>query len=69
MAELQSLSGVLHVEQLSATRFRILHAAESNPGSALLALAAQHGWQAEQLVPLQMRMEDAFVQITQEQMK
>ena len=67
LTELQALSGVLHVEQLSATRFRILHAADSNPGSALLALAAQHGWQAEQLVPLQMRMEDAFVQITQEQ--
>lgn len=67
LAELQALSGVLHVEQLSPTQFRVLHAADSNPGSALLALAAQHGWRAEQLVPLQMRMEDAFVQITQEQ--
>jgi len=65
LAELQAIAGVQQVEQLSATQFRILYEAGTNPGAALLALAAQRGWQAEQLVPLQARLEDVFVQITQ----
>jgi ABC-2 type transport system ATP-binding protein len=64
IAALQAIAGVQQVEQLSAAQFRILHEAGSNAGAALLALAAQHGWQAEQLVPLQARLEDVFLQIT-----
>jgi len=67
LAELQALNGVQQVEQLSTTQFRVLHAADANLGPALLALAAQHGWQAQQLVPLQSRLEDVFVQITESQ--
>lgn len=67
LAELQAIAGVRQVEPLSATQFRILHTAETDPGSALLALAAQNGWQAKQLVPLQARLEDIFVQITENQ--
>ena len=65
LAELQALAGVEQVEQLTATQFRILHTPDSNTSAMMLALAAQHGWQAEQLVPLQSRLEDIFVQITQ----
>ena len=65
IAELQAIAGVRQVEPLSATQFRILCEADTNPGADLLALAAQHGWQAEQLVPLQARLEDVFMQITQ----
>lgn len=65
LAELQAIAGVQQVEQLSTTQFRIFYEAGANPGAALLALAAQHGWQAEQLVPLQARLEDVFMQITQ----
>jgi ABC-2 type transport system ATP-binding protein len=71
LAELQAIAGVKQVEQLSATQFRILYAAEADQpagpdsGTALLALAAQRGWQAKQLVPLQTRLEDVFVQITE----
>ena len=65
LAELQAISGVEQVEQLSATQFRILCAADTNSGAVLLELAAQHGWQAEQLVTLQSRLEDVFMQITQ----
>jgi len=71
LTELQGIDGVAQVEQLSATRFRIMCAADAEPanalnlGSQLLGLAAQRGWQAEQLSPLQARMEDVFVQITQ----
>lgn len=67
LAELQAIAGVQQVEPLSATQFRILHAPDTDPGTALLALAAQRGWQAKQLVPLQARLEDVFVQITENQ--
>ena len=65
LAELQAIAGVQQVEQLSATQFRVLHTAESDPGSLLLTLAAQQGWQAQQLTPLQAKLEDVFVQLTQ----
>ncbi|MBI5659207.1 MAG: ABC transporter ATP-binding protein [Nitrosomonadales bacterium] len=64
ISELQAISGVLHAERLSATQFRVLHPADANPGAVLLALAAQRGWRAEQLVPLQSSLEDVFVKIT-----
>ena len=65
LSELQAIAGVQQTERLSATQFRILHVADANPGAALLALAAQRGWQAEQLVPLQSSLEDVFVKITE----
>jgi len=67
LAELQAIAGVQQVEPLSSTQFRILHTHGTDPGTALLALAAQNGWQAKQLVPLQARLEDIFVQITENQ--
>lgn len=57
--------GVINVEALSATRFKILHTIEANTAEALLSLSAQQGWQAQQLTPLQGNLEEAFVQITQ----
>lgn len=65
LAELESIAGVTSVEQISATQFRVLHAPDNNPGSALMQLAAQHDWQLEQLTPLQARLEDIFVKITE----
>ena len=50
---------------LSATRFKILHTLDSNTAESLLTFSAQQGWQAQQLTPLQGNLEDAFVQITQ----
>ena len=71
LAELQAIEGVQQIEPLSGTQFRILYAVDANngpdPGSKLLELAAQHGWQAKQLVPLQARLEDVFMQITQDE--
>ena len=63
----QAIADIQQVDPLSTTQFRILHAADANPSAALLALAAQHGWQAEQLVPLRTRLEDVFMQITQDE--
>ena len=65
ISELGSVPGVINVEALSATRFKILHTLEANAAEALLALSAQKGWQAQQLTPLQGNLEDAFVHITQ----
>ena len=67
LSALQDITGVTHAEQLSANQFRVLHTAEHNPSAELLALAAQHGWLLEQLTPLQARLEDVFVKITDEE--
>ena len=64
LSALEGIAGVTSVEQLSATRFRMLHAPDASVGDALLTLAAQHGWQLEQLTPLQATLEEAFAQIT-----
>ncbi len=67
---LRAINMVTEVEQLSPTQFKILHTHATNssatPAATLLALAAQHGWQAQQLVPLKARLEDVFNQLTQD---
>lgn len=65
--ELYKVAGVLNVEALSATRFKILHTIDANTAEALLSLSAQLGWQAQQLTPLQGNLEDAFVHLTRKQ--
>jgi ABC-2 type transport system ATP-binding protein len=61
---LSAVPGVINVEALSATRFKILHTIDANTAEALLTLSAQQGWQAQQLTPIHGNLEDAFVQIT-----
>jgi ABC-2 type transport system ATP-binding protein len=61
---LEGIVGISHVEQLSATQFRVLHAPDRNPKAALLTLAEQKNWQLEQLTPLHATLEDIFVRIT-----
>ncbi len=65
LTELQGIAGVTLAEQLSATQFRILHQIDANPAAALLSLAAQHGWRAEQLIPLHNNLEEVFMRITE----
>ena len=65
LAELESIAGVEQVEVLSDTRFRILHAEGSNTSSVLLALAAERGWQAQQLTPIKNSIEDVYTRITE----
>ncbi len=64
LPELENIPGILSVEQLTDREFRILHAPDNNPSSALLATAAQQNWQLEQLTPLHATLEDIFVKIT-----
>jgi gliding motility-associated transport system ATP-binding protein len=61
---LEGVAGISHVERLSSTQFRVLHAPDRNPKSALLSMAEQQGWQLEQLTPLHATLEDVFVRIT-----
>lgn len=64
LGDIEDIAGVESVEALSATRFRILHALDSSTGAILLALAAERGWQAQQLTPLKGSIEDIYTQIT-----
>lgn len=64
LSELEAIGGISSVEQLSASQFRVLHKPDVNPTGTLLTLAEQHGWQLEQLTPLQATLEEVFVQIT-----
>jgi ABC-2 type transport system ATP-binding protein len=64
LSVLQGIAGVSHVEPLSATQFRVLHAPSSDPKSEFITLAAQQGWHLEQLTPLQATLEDVFATIT-----
>ncbi|HEY0664699.1 MAG TPA: ATP-binding cassette domain-containing protein [Gallionella sp.] len=64
--ELLAIAGISSVEALSATQFRVLHQPGANPSAMLLNLAALHGWQLEQLTPLQSTLEDVFARITEE---
>ncbi len=61
---LAGIAGVSSVEQTGPTRFRVLHTPDSNPGDALLQLAARQNWQLDQLTPLQASLEEVFVRIT-----
>jgi ABC-2 type transport system ATP-binding protein len=65
--ELQAIAGISSVEPLSATQFRVLHQPNASPSAMLLNLAALHGWQLEQLTPLQATLEDVFARITEEE--
>ena len=64
LSTLEGIDGISHVERLTATQFRVLHKPEDNPKAALLSLAEQHGWQLEQLTPLQATLEEVYVKIT-----
>ena len=64
---LAEIPGITSVEQLSDTQFRMMHAPDAHPGSLVLSLAAEQGWQLEQLTPLQATLEDVFVKITSDE--
>jgi ABC-2 type transport system ATP-binding protein len=67
VSELQEIVGVEFVEALSDTRFRVMHSAENNTSGVLLALAAERGWQAQQLTPIKGNIEDVYTRITEEE--
>lgn len=66
LRELQGIGGISDVEQIDATKFRILHKPDADPRSTLLSLSEQYGWQLAQLTPLRATLEDVYVSITGE---
>ncbi|MFZ2541300.1 MAG: ABC transporter ATP-binding protein, partial [Gallionella sp.] len=67
LSTLEGIAGIKSVEQIATTKFRVLHTPEDNPKAELLSLAEQHGWQVEQLTPLQATLEDVYVRITSQE--
>lgn len=62
--ELANIPGISRIEPLSATQFRVWHALDDNPGSTVITLAEQRGWQLEQLTPLHATLEEVYAKIT-----
>jgi ABC-2 type transport system ATP-binding protein len=61
--ELEKLSGISKVEQLSGTRAR-LHYEDSNPADAVAACVARQGWGLIELSPDRQTLEQVFVDLT-----
>jgi gliding motility-associated transport system ATP-binding protein len=64
---LQQLSGVVSVEVLSSTRFRLHYQPDNNPTPDLLAYAVSEHWQLTELAPEQHSLEDVFMNIIQQE--
>jgi ABC-2 type transport system ATP-binding protein len=63
--ELQTLTGVTLVEDISDTLVRLHFNPGANPTDALVQASVQRGWGLYQLSPTQASLEDVFVQLTQ----
>ncbi len=61
---LQAIAGVLEVEALDATRFRLHHAPEQNPAEAIVEQAVREGWGLYELTPERLSLEEIFVELT-----
>ncbi len=65
LSALENLAGAESVEALSDTRFRIRHTSGADTREQLLALAAAHGWQVQQLLPIKHSIEEIYTRITE----
>ena len=64
---LQQLAGVLTVEVLSKTQFRLHYQPDINPTEELLNRAVSERWQLTELMPEQHSLEDVFMNIIQQE--
>ena len=64
---LYSLEGITSVESLSPTRFKLHYQPDNNPTELLLNQAIKHHWQLTELTPMQHSLEDAFMNIIQQE--
>ncbi len=60
---LQKISGVLSVEKLSVSRFKLHFLPDNNPTENLLKLAVTDGWQLTEITTQQHSLEDIFTEI------
>tara|TARA_R110001606_G_scaffold361754_7_gene515140 strand:- start:36174 stop:37124 length:951 start_codon:yes stop_codon:yes gene_type:complete len=64
---LQNISGVIAVDTLTPTQFRIHYQPDSNPTAELLNYAVTQQWQLIELMPEQHSLEDVFMNIIQQE--
>ena len=64
---LQSISGVLNVENITDTLFQINYSPEHNPTNQIVSEASAQQWQLTQLTPQQHSLEDVFMKIIRDE--
>lgn len=67
LTELQTISGVIAVDLLTPTEFRLHYQPELNPTAELLSRAVTQQWQLTELMPEQHSLEDVFMNIIQQE--
>lgn len=67
LAALQNIAGVITVEILNPTQFRLHYQPDINPTAELLNRAVSEQWQLTELMPEQHSLEDVFMNIIQQE--
>lgn len=67
LATLQQISGVISVDRVSPTQFRLHYQPDVNPTAELLNHAVIQQWQLVELMPEQHSLEDVFMNIIQQE--
>jgi len=67
LAKLQEITGVISVESVNATQFRLHYQPDLNPTAELLNRAVTQQWQLTELMPEQHSLEDVFMNIIQQE--
>lgn len=67
LSELQKISGVIVVETLTPTQFRLHYQPDINPTAELLHHAVTQQWQLTELMPEQHSLEDVFMNIIEQE--
>ena len=67
LEQLQQISGVLSVEVLNSTQFKLHYQPDNNPTEDLLKLAVAEHWQLTELTPQHHSLEDVFMNIIQQE--
>lgn len=67
LAVLQQISGVIAVDILNPTQFRLHYQPDTNPTAELLHRAVTQQWQLTELMPEQHSLEDVFMNIIQQE--
>ncbi len=67
LATLQNITGVISVDVLNPTQFRLHYQPDTNPTAELLSHAVTQQWQLTELMPEQHSLEDVFMNIIQQE--
>jgi len=64
---LENIAGIITVETITSTLFRIHYSPEHNPTNEIVSRAATEQWQLTQLTPQQHSLEDVFMKIIRDE--